>query len=481
VHDGGQSATEAEVVMLGANMRMPPANVLAEQALLGAIMATPKAFARVDDFLKPEHFADPVNGRVFAAAAKRIRNGQVADVITLRIEFENTGALAEVGGLPYLAQLQAAMVSPLTAAEYGHAIHETWIRRQLIETGEALVNRAFGDGTDTDAVMTEALGTIEKLLTGGGTRRRGVSLDEAMDKALALADQAFATGGVVGLSTGMPSVDRVLGGLEPSTLNALAGRTGSGKSSMGQQWAISAARRGAFVVEFSLEMSAAALGRRVLSSASGVPIWRMRQGKHQFQADQLIAARKELAGLPLVIHDGGVMSAAEIMTKCRVEARKQRIDLIVVDHLHLVEPEDTSAKHGPTAGVTQVANTMLAVAKQFQCPVLLLAQLNRAPSGRDDHRPVLADLRQSGAIEQNADTVSFVYRPEQYIPRDDPPREAGQSTEKYANACSERLVQRQEMAGKAELVCEKVRDGEPSTVQLRFDGQTASFKEATNG
>ena len=472
-------ATQADnvVPLMGLSQRMPPSNVLAEQALLGAILATPKAFARVDDFLKPEHFADPINARIFSAAATRIRNGQIADPVTLRVEFQNSGILDEVGGTKYLAELLSAMVSTTSAGEYGRAVYDAWIRRQLIEAGEALVNRSFGAETDTQAVMAEAVGEIEKLLAGGSIQRRGVTLNEAMDKALALADQARATGGVVGLSTGMPTVDRVLGGLEPATLNILAGRTGSGKSSLGQQWAVAAARRGSFVLEFSLEMSAGALGRRVLSAASGVPIWRMRRGEHEWSVRELMAARKELADLPLVIHDGGRFSSSEITTKCRIEARKQPIGLIVVDHLQLVMPEDGAARHGPTAGVSEVADTMLGIAKQFQCPVLLLSQLSRAPATRDDHRPTISDLRQSGTIEQNADTVCFVYRAEQYISRDDPPRDVGESVEKYANANAQRDVLRRESAGKAELICEKIRDGEPSTVPLRFDGQTASFRE----
>jgi replicative DNA helicase len=326
-------------------------------------------------------------------------------------------------------------------------------------------------------MMAEALGTIEKLLAGGSVHRPAATLDEAMDGALAAADRVAATGGVAGLSTGMASVDRVLGGLEAGTLNILAGRPGSGKSSLGQQWAVNAARAGHRVVEFSLEMSAKALGRRVLSAASGVPIWKMRLGRHQEHAEQLITARKELGGLPLAIHDGGRLSAAEITTKCRIEARQQSLGLIVVDHLHLVRAEESAARHGPTAMVSEVADVMLGVAKQFGCPVLLLAQLSRATEGREDHRPAIADLRQSGTIEQNADTVSLLYREEQYIPREDPPKSENESQEHYANRRTNLDAKRRAAAGKAELLCEKVRDGEPATVFLRFDRDTASFSE----
>lgn len=463
--------------LFGTSQRLPPSNVQAEQALLGAILASPKAYGRVEHFLKPEHFVDPVNARIYKAIVKRLTLGLLADVITLRNDFHNDGVLDEVGGMPYLAQIQAAMVTPIVAGEYGRAVHDSWVRRQLIEVGEALVHRSFVSDDDTEAVMQDAVGQIEKFLAGEASQRRGFTLNEAMDKAMLLADQARSGGGVVGLSTGMPSVDKVLGGLEPGTLNILAGRPGSGKSSLGQQWAIHAARRGAFVVEFSLEMSAAALGRRVLSAASGVPIWRMRRGEHGDFASDLINARRVLHDLPLVIHDGGRMSAPEITTKCRVEARKKPIGLIVVDHLHLVRADDGAARHGPTAAVTETVDTMLGIAKQFGCPVLLLSQLSRAPEGRDDHRPTTSDLRQSGAIEQNADTIAFVYRAEQYISRADPVKTSNQTAETYANECSKRAAERLGAAGQAELLCEKVRDGEPGTVKLQFEGPTASFRD----
>lgn len=465
------------VPLHGLSQRLPPTNIQAEQALLGALLSTSRAFGPVDGVLLPTHFADPIHARIYEAIARRVRLGQIADVVTLKVEFENSGILDTVGGTAYLAQLLAAMVSTRAAPEYAGAVRDAWIRRQLIGAGEALVNRAFGDGTDTEAVMAEALAEIEKLLVTGSTLRRGVTLNEAMDKALALADQAQALGGVVGLSTGMPSIDKVLGGLEPGTLNILAGRPGSGKSALGQQWALHAARKGVFIVEFSLEMSAAALGRRVLSSQSGVPIWRMRRGEHGDYTSDLITARKVLHDLPLVIHDGGRMSAPEITTKCRIEARKRPIGLIMVDHLHLVKAEEATAKHGPTAAVTETVDTLLGVAKTFNCPVLLLSQLSRATESRDDHRPTTSDLRQSGAIEQNADTIAFVYRPEQYLSREDPPKGINESVEHYANACTQRADQRAKLAGVAEVPFEKVRDGDPATVKLRFHGPTASFRD----
>lgn len=461
--------------------RTVPSNLAAEQALLGAIMSTPKAFLAVEEFLQPRHFADPIHSVVYEALAKRLRAGQVADLITLKAEFEGAGILQEVGGMAYLAQLQAAMVTPLTAGEYGRVVREAWLRRQMIAAGQALVERAYGEGADPGAVLRDLQADVDRLSSEGiGQIGRGrpVSLRDAMDQALAAADRAAAGNGVVGVSTGMASVDAVLGGLEPATLNVLAGRPGSGKSSLGHQWAIAAARSGVSVAEFSLEMSAAALGRRALSVASGVPISRMRRGEHAKDITALLRARKEMAELPLSIHDGGRFTPSDILTKCRTLMRTKGLGLILVDHLHLVPAEGGAAKFGPTAGVTEVVDAILGIAKQCNVPVLLLAQLNRATEGREDHRPTIADLRQSGAIEQNADTVSFVYREEQYLSRAERPKAENETEERYQASLRHQFNARQVAAGKAELLCEKVRDGEPATVHLHFDGPTASFSEA---
>lgn len=468
--------------LFGEGMRQPPANVQAEQALLGAILATSKAHAAVEGFLRPEHFADPVNARLFAIVDKLIRGGHLADVVTLRTDLAGAGILDEVGGLKYLAQLQAAMVTPRSAGEYGRVIREAWERRQMIQAAQDLMDRAFAGGEDPAAFLSEHRGVLDKLDgdVAGGLRNRSTTLGEAVDQALAAADAAFQGGGAVRMSTGMPSIDAVLGGFEPGSLTVLGGRPGSGKSSLGHQWALFLARQGIPVAEFSLEMSAASLGRRALSIASGVPIWKMKRGQHQDDIEALVRARRELHDLPLEIFDGQRYGASEIATKARGMARRRGLGLILVDHLHLVPPDAAAARHGPTAGVTEVVDSLLGVAKQLGVPMLLLAQLNRGVEGRDDHRPGLADLRQSGAIEQNADAVGFVYRPELHLSKSPPERAVNDSDEGFAKKQSQWHTQKARLSGVAEVIFEKIRDGEPASIPLKFDGQTASFREACN-
>lgn len=463
--------------LFGISQRQLPANHAAEQALLGALLANNGALERIQ-FLRDEHFSEPVHGRIFKAIVTKVEAGGFADTLSLRADFENAGVLDEIGGMGYLALLLSSMVSLAAAAEYGAAIYDAWMRRRLIEIGTDLVTAAFGDGQHSGIdVARMVAGAIDPLTVAPGRGKGYSSALEAVDRAIEYADRAARNSGVVGISTGMASVDDAIGGLEPSKLYVIGGHPGSGKSAIAHQWALSVARGGHQVEEFSLEMNLGELGQRTLAIAAQVPLWRLRKGDYAEVADQIVMARKELARLPLHIHDGQRFTVHDIRARCRAAARKRRLGLILVDHVHLVPVDDATARHGPTAALTKIADAMLGICKEFDCPVILLAQLNRGGFGRDDHRPSLADLRQAGALEQNADVVAFAYRPEIYISKSAPSRMEGEGEEQYTKRLGHYhdLVER--MNGEAELICEKVRAGAPTSVKLRFDKQTASFHE----
>jgi replicative DNA helicase len=305
-----------------------------------------------------------------------------------------------------------------------------------------------------------------------------VSLDQAMDDALRAADEAARREGPAGLSTGFPSVDAVIGGMEDGTVTVVAGRPAMGKSALGWQWALWAAQTGIGVLAVSLEMSARELGRRALCAATGIPITRLKAGRHSTEEmARLVEAQKRLAGLPLTIEDGGGLTAAMISMRARSAKRRHGLGLIMIDHLHIVAAADGDARHGPTHAIGNVSTAMKRLAKEFDVPVLLLAQLNRGVEGREDKRPTLADLRQSGTIEQDADAVGFLFREEYYLPCAEPPRDTDAQfharLDRHRNA-------KQRLAGKAELIFAKVRDGAPCTVNLAFDGPAASFQEIPN-
>lgn len=458
-------------------LRRPPSSPEAEQSVLGCIMHSDKSLARVIEFLKPHHFADPVHALIYAEQIRRINDGGIADAVTLRGWFEAEPLSQDVGGLAYLASLLTAYVGPGTMEPYAREIVASWRQRQVIDAAEELMSAGFNNDVDPAAAMSAIAARLDQTVFGTEANK-GISFDTAMDSAIEASQAARDGTGPRMLSTGFRSVDEFLGGMEEGTLHVLAGRPGMGKSAIGHQMCISAARQGIAVLEISLEMTARELGRRSLSAASGVPSVFIKRGDlTPKQADALIRARHELKGLPLTIEDGSGLTVSQIAAKVRQAQRKRKLGLIMIDHLHIVRPEDSDVRQGATWAVGRISGAMKRLAKEHGCPVLLLAQLNRSVEGRDDKRPALSDLRQAGDIEQDADVVSFVYRPEYYLPKSPPDVVDGESAEKHSKRVDLYHQRKAAVAGKAELIFAKVRDGASGSVQLGFNGATTSFYE----
>ena len=342
--------------LLGLSQRLPPSNDRAETALLGALLANNKAYERVSDFLAPDHFADPVHGRIYQAIARRVEAGQLADAVTLKAEFEHSGALDEVGGTAYFAQLLTAMVGIINAGEYGRAIHDAWLRRQLIDIGEVVVNNAFGIEAELDgrAQIEFAESQLFGLATKGGTDGGFITFERALTEAIHGAERAFKQqGGVSGLTTGLRDLDKKIGGLHKSDLMILAGRPGMGKSALACKIAFGAARalrreaeaedpnrepHGSVAV-FSLEMSAEQLATRLLAEESRVSGDRIRRGEiGQRDFDRFVQVSRELATLPLHIDDTPAITLSALRTRCRRLKRTKGLSLVVIDYLQLMRP-----------------------------------------------------------------------------------------------------------------------------------------------
>ena len=461
--------------LVGLSQRMPPSNQQAEQALLGAMLANAKAFDMVVEFLRPEHFADPVHGVIYEAIARKIALGKVADPVTLRGDFENTGQLADVGGTAYLAQLLSCMVGIINAGDYGRVIYDSWARRCIIDAAGVMIDRAFGNEMSAPEIVGAGITDLENtMLRAEGNRSN--TFDANLDLALVKIQQAIDRKGPAGISVGMSDVDNVLGGMEDGTLNILAGRPGMGKTALAMGWFLHIARHVGPVLLFSLEMSGEALARRALASAAGISVEAMRLGRlSAIDVRALAEARKYLSGLPLYIEDAAGMTPTQIALRARMAKRKRGIKLVGVDHLHIVKSEREEIKHGPTYAVGQASLAMQRMAKDLSVPVLALCQLNRGVEARDDKRPGMADLKQSGDIEQNADTISFIYRPEYYM-KNPPPKVGNEERDsKNLAAWDEKKAF---FAGKAELIFEKLREGNPRTVDLMFDGTQTKFYQA---
>ncbi len=481
--------------LFGLSQRLPPSNVAAEQALLGALLANNKAYERVSEFLIPEHFADPLHGRIFQAIARRIEAGQLADAITLKAEFEHSDVLEEVGGTAYLGQLLTAMVGIINAGEYGRAVHDAWLRRQLIDVGETVVNNAFGADPELDGIkqIEAAEQSLFDLATDGGSSGGFVSFERALGEAIEGAARAFQRAGhVSGLTTGLRDLDARTGGFHPSDLLVLAGRPGMGKTALATKIAFGAAKAlaeearaagadvtpRATVAIFSLEMSAEQLATRLLSEEARISGDRIRRGDiGQKEFDNFVRVSSEISGLPLQIDDTPAITLSAMRTRCRRLKRTKGLALIVVDYLQLMRPSAGTKPENRVLEISQITQGLKAIAKELAVPVLALSQLSRAVESREDKRPQLSDLRESGTIEQDADAVMFIYRDEYYLAQKMPKEMAFDNGDKFQGAIDKWQQDMDRSHNKAELIIAKQRHGPTGKIDLFFEAEFTRFAD----
>ncbi len=481
--------------LLGLSHRHPPSNDRAEMALLGALLANNKAYERISEFLAPEHFVDPVHGRIYQAIVRRVEAGQLADAITLKAEFEHSGLLDEVGGTAYFAQLLTSMVGIINAGEYGKAVHDAWLRRQLIDIGEVVVNNAFGAEAEIDGRQQIELAesALFRLATQGGNDGGFVTFERALTEAILGAERAFRRAGhVSGLSTGLRDLDKKTGGLHPSDLMILAGRPGMGKTALATKIAFGAAHalmrearaedpngvpKGSVAI-FSLEMSAEQLATRLLAEEARVSGDRIRRGEiGQRDFDRFVQVSREIAGLPLHIDDTPAITLSALRTRCRRLKRTKGLSLVVVDYLQLMRPSVGTKPESRVLEISQITQGLKAIAKELAVPVLALSQLSRAVESREDKRPQLSDLRESGTIEQDADMVLFVYRDEYYLQQRAPKQMAFDSEDKFQSALDKWQRDMELVHNKAEILIEKQRHGPTGKIDVLFEGEYTRFAD----
>ncbi len=481
--------------LLGLSQRQPPTNERAEMALLGALLANNKAYERISDFLTPEHFADPIHGRIYQAIARRVERQELADGVTLKAEFEHSGVLDEVGGTAYLAQLLTAMVGIINAGEYGRAIYDAWLRRQLIDVGEEIVNNAFGAMPELDGKeqIEAAEQGLFQLAEKGNTSAGFVTLKAALIKAIDSAERAFnRTGHVSGLSTGLRDLDKKTGGMHPSDLVILAGRPGMGKTALATKIGYGAARallRDAehagpdtvptgTVAIFSLEMSAEQLATRLLAEEARVSADKIRRGDIGAKDfEKFLVVSREIAALPMQIDDTPALSLSALRTRCRRLKRKNGLALVIIDYLQLMRPSVGTKVENRVQEISQITQGLKALAKEMEVPVIALSQLSRAVESREDKRPQLADLRESGSIEQDADMVMFIYRDAYYLQQREPKQIAFDNMEKFQNAHEKWQADMTDVYNKAELIIEKQRHGPTGKIDLLFEGEFTRYAD----
>lgn len=485
--------TEGKESPLTLAMRHPPANIEAEQALLGALLTNNKAYDRVADFLLGEHFSNRINGHIYTVIARRIDNGQIADPNMLKQELEYSNILNEVGGFSYVARLVTSMISIINVADYGRAIYDCWIRRQLIEIGETIVNSAFDVAEGRTGQEQIELGeeALFKLTNKKGGGEDFVPFSMALTQAIQSAERAFHNvGHVTGLTSGLRDMDKKTGGLHPSDLIILAGRPGMGKTALATKIASSAARaimhearekgerpKGCVAV-FSLEMSAEQLATRILSEQAEVSVERIRRGDiDQKDFDRFVRVSYELESLPLVIDDTPAITLSAMRARCRRLKRMQGLNFIVVDYLQLMRPAVGTRAESRVLEISMITQGLKNLAKEFDIPVLALSQLSRQVESREDKRPMLSDLRESGSIEQDADIVMFIYREEYYLQQRMPQETHFETSEKYLAAMDDWQKKMEKVHNKAELILEKQRHGPIGKIDLFFDGTFTRFAD----
>lgn len=457
----------------------PPSNIEIEGALLGALLTSDRAYDRVADILAPEHFYEPVHGRIFEAIAKLVEQGKKAAPQTLARHFDKDEGLQEAGGGRYLYELAASVISVANVKDYAEQVRDLSTLRGLIEVGQNIAGMATATTLDEkpSEILEFAYGQLDDLSKAPG-ESQAESLHDAGARALQMHEAAWKNKGeVTGLATGFIDLDRRTAGLHPSDLIILAGRPSMGKSALAGNIASNAARAGLRPYFASLEMSAEQLATREQAIRAGIPVERIRRGDlsdEEFQA--LIRAQEGLRDLPLIIDADPGLSVQALRSRVRRAKRAGGIDLVVVDYLQLMESSAHARRYGnKVQEISEITRGLKQLAKEMNVPVIALSQLSRQVEQREDKRPILADLRESGSIEQDADVVMFVYREAYYVEKAEPAKKANETAEAFDIRFSEWAVHMNKCRNIAEVYIAKQRMGPVGKVRLYFDGPLMRF------
>ena len=462
-----------------------PHSIEAEQQLLGAILTNNDLFDRIAQILRAEHFYDPVHARIFETAAARIAKNNLASPVTLKAFLEDDTGLAELGGPAYLMRLAGAAISSFAVRDYAEMIYDLAIRRELIDVGNEIAAKAARVDVQSEPKeqIVEAEQKLYALAEQGQTEQGFQSFLTAVTDAVKVANAAYQReGGLAGVSTGLIDMDKKLGGLHRSDLLILAGRPSMGKTSLATNVAFNIARAykkgitasgeegaidGGVVGFFSLEMSAEQLASRILSEVAEIPSNQIRRGDFtESEFRRIVDAAKELEAAPLFIDDTPALPISQLAARARRLKRTHGLDALFVDYLQLVR--GTGRSENRVNEISEITMGLKAIAKELDIPVVALSQLSRQVENREDKRPQLSDLRESGSIEQDADVVMFVFREEYYKEREKP---GDHELDKMAIWQDEM----ERLHGKAEVVIGKQRHGPIGTVELSFEGQFTRF------
>lgn len=469
-------------------IRHVPYDIEVEQALLGAILVDNQALEAIAGQLKADHFYDPLHQRIYAAMNVFLERGSMAITpLTLHAAMKADPGLVEVGGMAYFTGLADAAPAMPNVRDLSKILQDLFTRRSLVRIGEDIVNGAYEapqEKTPQD-LISDAEKALYRVSESNKYGEGPIDFSESLRRAVEIAEKAQARGGrISGVSTGFTEIDALLGGLQPSDLLIVAGRPGMGKTALSTNMAFYAARRyardlasgeentaGAPVLFFSLEMAAQQLAARILSQDAELEMYKIRNGKFsESEWEKFVLSMQELSSMPLFIDDTGGISIAQIAARARRMKREKNIGLIVIDYLQLISPSRRAENR--VQEITEVTKGLKTLAKELNVPVMALSQLSRSVDSRDDKRPVLSDLRESGSIEQDADVVMFVYREEYYLKSREPDLNGTEDERKEHSKWAERM---ERVQGKAVVMIEKHRHGATNSFELQFDDRFTRF------
>ena len=472
--------------------RTPPHNIEAEQALLGAILVNNEAFYRVSDFLEAKHFFEPIHQRIFELAGGLVRAGKIATPVTLKTFLPADFDIAGLSVNQYLARLAAEATTIINAEDYGRTVYDLSIRRDLITIGEDMVNIAYDAPVEStpSSHIEDAERKLYEIAETGRYDTGFQKFTRALTTAVDMAARAYQREErLSGLATGLRELDKYMGGLQKSDLIVIAGRPGMGKTALATNIAFNIAHSfepetkadgtveaidGGRVGFFSLEMSAEQLATRIISEQTEIPSSSIRRGQiTDADFDKIVAFSRIMQDLPLYIDETGGISIAQLAARARRLKRQRGLDLLVIDYIQLLQGSTRRSSENRVQEITEITTRLKALAKELNVPILALSQLSRQVESREDKRPQLADLRESGSIEQDADVVLFVYRDAYYLknaePRDFNSSEHGEWQAKY-----------EKVKFQAEVIIGKQRHGPTGTVPLYFDGQFTRFGDSAD-
>ena len=457
-----------------------PSNIEAEQALIGSILVNNDIIDEVSTIIGSNSFYDPAHIKIFEVIETLNNKGMIANPITLKNFFEKDNMLNEVGGTEYLVKLTRFSGSSKQAVDYAKVIHEMYLRRELILISDKLSSDTLNtQEDDAESIIENTEKSLFDLAERGSFSQSFLKFNKALDQTIEMATLAMKNDrGIVGVPTGLTELDEKLGGLHKSDLIILAGRPSMGKTALATNIAYNAAQNilsrqeKSSVAFFSLEMSSEQLSTRILSEQARIKSDDIRRGKvTEEEINRYIETSRNIYNLPLFIDETPAITIATLSNRARRIKRLFGVNLIVVDYIQLMRANSIKKNEGRVQEISEITQGLKALAKELNVPILALSQLSRAVEQRDDKLPQLADLRESGSIEQDADVVMFVYREEYYLERKQPKLGSIEHAEWQSKM--------NDVNGLADIILGKQRHGPTGTVKVEFEGIYTKFKDLT--